>query len=576
MDLSYKPNLSAAKISSVVREILDKNDRRPNALELDVSFSEVGNEGIVTLIQSLLNITESLPLGLSLASRMNRLTPDGVSKMLNSILGDESNGDADKGSFTGAQSSLVLRSMDFGWNNLGPDQTGSKELSSSLRRLVESENCPNVLRLYQCGLGPAVCRAIGKGLIKRSEVRDALPLTLHLCGNEAIGNAGTAALAAAIRSCKKGTVVFNELDLSSCNIGDAGAEALALALKGVRVLDLSNNKISNDGAASIGRALVESDCVSDCIDLSNNHDIGDGGATDLAAAVGHNTIRNLSLRSCQVHADGAKAFGESLIALSKLQGECPIILDVDLSGNPLGVLRGKKNKESGKYSASNLKSKASATTASYMNFIGKKIRSGLKEAGLEMGTNGASVDSDDDEDDMSTDSKSDTHPDASKARCGAKAFSSAIVVTEHEEINQDKDCKVKCNLAVRHCFLDRGGADALAATIVQSKQRYNVDLVIDASMNPVLEEDMIEALSGKNPDTLEEMAERHISVLETLRVAEERAVEASQLAASRHRKEEEWESDDGGLDLDRYAVDEEEYDSDARYDDEYDENNLTS
>ena len=413
-----------------------------------------------------------------------------------------------------------------------------------------------------------------QGLMKRSELGDALPLTLHLCGNGAIGNAGTAALAAAIRSCKKGAIVLNELDLSSCNVGDAGAEALALALEGVRVLDLSNNKISDDGAASIGRALVESDCVSGCIDLSNNHDIGDGGATDLAAAIGHNTIRNLSLRSCQVHADGAKAFGESLVALSRLKEGDSITLDIDLSGNPLGVLRGKKKKEGGKYSASNLKSKASATTASYMNFIGKKIRTGLKEAGLDMGTNGVSVDSDDDEDDITTDSQGDTHPDASKARCGAKAFSSAIVVIEHEEGTDVKECKVKCNLAVRHCFLDRGGADALAATIVQAKQRYNVDLVIDANMNPVLEEDMIEALSGENPDTLEEMAERHMRILETLRVAEQRAAEASALAASRQRDEEEWESDYGGLDLDRYVVDEDDYDSDARYDDEYDEGNF--
>lgn len=161
MDLSYKPNLSAGKLSSVVREILDKKDRRPNALELDVSFSEVGNEGIATLIQTLLNSTESLPLELSLASRMNRLSPEGVSNMLNSILGDESSNE--KGTLTdGGQSSLVLRSMDLGWNNLSPGQTGSKELSSSLRRLVENENCPRVLRLYQCGLGPAACRAIGK------------------------------------------------------------------------------------------------------------------------------------------------------------------------------------------------------------------------------------------------------------------------------------------------------------------------------------------------------------------------------------------------------------------------------
>lgn len=160
MDLSYKPNLSAAKLSSVVREILDKKDRRPNALELDVSFSEVGNEGVAELIQTLLNSTESLPLELSLASRMNRLSPEGVSNMLNSILGDESIND--KGTLTGGRSSLVLRSMDLGWNDLKPGQTGSKEFSSSLKRLVENENCPRVLRLYQCGLGPAACRAIGK------------------------------------------------------------------------------------------------------------------------------------------------------------------------------------------------------------------------------------------------------------------------------------------------------------------------------------------------------------------------------------------------------------------------------
>ena len=127
---------------------------------------------------------------------------------------------------------------------------------------------------------------------------------------------------------------------------------------------------------------------------------------------------------------------------------------------------------------------------------------------------------------------------------------------------------------MRHCFLDRGGADALAATVLQAKQRLGVDLVIDARMNPVLEEDMIEALRGDDPDVLEEMAERHMSVLETLRIAEERAVEAAAAAASRRREEAEWESDYGGLEFDRLGKDEDEYDSDARYDDEYDEENF--
>jgi hypothetical protein len=405
-----------------------------------------------------------------------------------------------------------------------------------------------------------------QGIIKRFEsLPFPLPLTLHLCGNEAIGDAGTAALAAAIRSSKG--IVMNELDLSSCEVGDAGAEALALALERVKALDLSNNKITDDGAAAIGRALTE---VTSSLDLSNNHEIGDAGATEIAAALGRGMIRNVSLRSCQVYADGAKALGTALVALSKCKQQTNPIR-VDFSGNPLGVLRGKKKSDGGKYSASNLKSKASKSTASYMNFIGKNIKSALKDTGLDaiMGNRAESGDSDDDEEDEEDDSRD--KPDACKARCGAKAFASAIVVGEFEEAEPAivEESRITCHLAVRHCFLDRGGADALAATVIQAKQRLRVELVIDARMNPVLEEEMVDALCGDDPDTLEEMAERHMNVLETLRIAEERAVEAAAAAATRRREGAECEIDYGGLDLDRFAQDDDEYDSDAKYDDEY-------
>lgn len=390
------------------------------------------------------------------------------------------------------------------------------------------------------------------------------PLTLHLCGNKAIGDSGTAALAAAIRTSKG--IVMNELDLSSCDVGDAGAEALSLALDSIRVLDLSNNNISNEGAAAIGRAVTEE---TTSLDFSNNHEIGDTGVMEIAAALGRGVIRNVSLRSCQVYADGAKALGTALVALSKCKQKDPI--SVDLSGNPLGVLREKKKSEGNKYSASNLKSTASKTTASYMNFIGKTIRSGLKDTGLDafIGNSAQSGDSDDEEEE---DDDSRGKRDAFKARCGAKAFASAIVVGDHEEAEPAvvKDSRLTCHLAVRHCFLDRGGADALAATVIQAKQRLGVELVIDARMNPVLEEEMIEALRGEDQDTLEEMAERHMQVLETLRIAEERAVEAAVAAAARRREEAECESDYGGLDLDPFAADEDEYDSDAKYDEDYD------
>jgi hypothetical protein len=362
---------------------------------------------------------------------------------------------------------------------------------------------------------------------------------------------------------------MNELDLSSCEVGDAGAEALTLALERVQALDLSNNKVTDEGAAAIGRALTEE---TTSLDLSNNHEIGDMGATEIAAALGRGAIRNVSLRSCQVHADGARALGMALVALSKCkQQRHPI--RIEFSGNPLGVLRGKRKSDGGKYSASSLKSKASKTTASYMNFIGKNIKYALKDSGLDaiIGNRAESGDSDDEEEE-DDDGDSRHKYDASKARCGAKAFASAIVVGDFEEAELAlvERSRITCHLAVRHCFLDRGGADALAAAVIQAKQRLGVELVIDARMNPVLEEEMVDALRGDDPDTLEEMAERHMSVLETLRIAEERAVEAAAAAAARRREEAACESDCGRLDLDRFEQDGDDYDSDAKYDDEYD------
>jgi hypothetical protein len=147
MDLSYKPHLKAATLSHAIRRAID--ERPSSAVELDVSFSELGNEGILSVLQSLQ--TKELYL----SARMNRLTAEGVSNMLKFILGDDTKNESPP--------PFLLRSLELGWNNLGPDQTGSKEFLSSLRRLIEDpEKCPRVLRLCKCGLGPASCRAIGK------------------------------------------------------------------------------------------------------------------------------------------------------------------------------------------------------------------------------------------------------------------------------------------------------------------------------------------------------------------------------------------------------------------------------
>lgn len=164
MDVSYKPHVSAGTISNAVRDNIANRQHRPTAVELDVSFSELGNDGIALLIQELVNITQPAPLGLTLISRMNRLSPQGASNVLGAILDESKQEDSNNDEKpTETQSSLVLQSLDLGWNNLGPGQTGSKDFLSSLRKLIENpDKCPRVLRLYRCGLGPAACRAIGK------------------------------------------------------------------------------------------------------------------------------------------------------------------------------------------------------------------------------------------------------------------------------------------------------------------------------------------------------------------------------------------------------------------------------
>jgi hypothetical protein len=102
-------------------------------------------------------------------------------------------------------------------------------------------------------------------------------------------------------------------------------------------------------------------------------------------------------------------------------------------------------------------------------------------------------------------------------------------------------CKV--NLGLRHCFFDHSAADALPAMIVEAKERYGAEIVVDIRMNPVLEDEMVDALHREESeyDRLRDMAERHLDVLEALKEAQERAAEASAMARARAQSEEFWD-----------------------------------
>lgn len=434
-----------------------------------------------------------------------------------------------------------------------------------------------------------------QGIINRytspaEKLKPVTPLSLHFCGNPDLGDSGTAALAAAIRTVitdenTSSDVILDTLDLSACEVGDAGAEALAIALEStpgmcIRHLDLSNNKISDVGAAAIAHALLSSGAdgvVLESLDLSGNKDIRDQSAIVLAAAIGKGLLSCITLRSCHVLADGAAAFGKALndLAMSKSN---PPSLHIDLSGNPLGVLRGKTSKD-GKYSASAIKSKATATTSAYMNMIRKGIKSGLKKG---VGLPGSTGESDDDEearDGIGDEFGAEGDLDPKNARCGIKAFANAILdddSIDSENAYPTRSVPFHCKLGLRRCFLDHSAADSLAAVLVHSQEEMGIKLAIDIGLNPVLEEDMTDAIQGDESQDilLRDMSERYHEALEALRAARERAAEAASAAAARIEAQAEyeaqWDAPDLGDEL--WDEEEEEWDSDADYeqDGEYD------
>jgi hypothetical protein len=408
------------------------------------------------------------------------------------------------------------------------------------------------------------------------------PLSLHLTRNENVGDAGAAALAAAIRSVSsknKGVEVFDVLNLSGCHIGDTGVEALAIALEEhpfcVRHLILSNNKISDEGLAALGRAFSsEQPGRLETLDLSYSKDIGDSGAEAIADILEKGTVDNIVLRSCQIQADGITTIAKSLKALDCSTWERQKAVNIDLSGNPLGILR--KKKKSSAYSATALKSKASATTAAYVNLIGKTVQRGLKEIGLTEKPMGGTLESDDDEEArMDLVDQGTGGQDQSEIKCGALAFADAFIDLESigdcemEMPSNSNPCQV--NLGLRHCSFDTRAAEAMAAVVTEAKRKMNMIINVDVKLNGVLEDGMIAALRGEREfeADLNEMAEQHLEAMEVLRIARKRAFEAAKAAATRMKAEAEMEAAWGApAHMGVSDYDEDEWGYDAKYDDD--------
>ena len=623
----------SAVVVSVLSNIHQRRRRSP-LLDIDVSSTKLDDDACISLVEGILNShddeTESV---LNLKLEMNRITPVGVSKVFDLLVGENDkvtetkknltaddiqvtdNGDASKNEAACveesnveaptilsseetdptksddvnidlidtasqvkettppvvAKPSLYIETLDLSYNDIGGEGINppSAQLLNSVRRLFEHENyskIPNILLMENCGIGAAFCRSIGRGILNayernliQSDNTSYRPSVLRIGGNPAIGDAGAVALAAAFRmaisdndNTEGDGMIIKELDLSSCNIGDVGAEAIALALacnpSSLKRLDLSNNKITDVGAIALGRALIESrertsGFVLEQIILDNNAGISDDGGAALAKALSSGAVGLVHLRSCSIRADGAAEFGKAVVELVKqfqTQQFQSTQIDIDLSGNPFGISKPKKKKGAA-YSASLLRDKASSN----IKFIGKSLQSRLG-AGFGMGV--TTTESDDDEEEMGnvmgeilSDDEDVEEFDSDRlkaiARCGARSFSGEIL--KHDGVGvgstqTNKDGRLQLSVGMRQCFLDNGAVDALAAAVVCAR-KVDATLSIDITMNAGIDDAAIAALKGDEEEELllKSSAERHTNELKRILEAEERREAAAEVAAAR-------------------------------------------
>ena len=601
----YISNSIGSKLREVFRQSVGRIGDRASRLSVDLSSTLIGDAGAVQVMKAISQQEGNKgdfngEVWIELSVRTNQLTSVGASTVFQSLVNmsqprnktsdnsfvEEIDSDTQTGegvSLNGTgiikaddyaatkKSPLYVETLDMSLNGIGEAHKKSqqREFSTALRSLIENKDgcCPRILRLDCCELNPSACRAIGKGILEFAKLY--LPgqtdgeewrrrlSSLHLTGNDLIGDAGAAALAAALRTASRdgNRPILDTLDLSSCGISDAGCEALAMAIRDnpgcIRTLDLSNNKISDDGAIALGKALAftKSTHVMTKLDLSNNKEVTDRGASALATGIERGVLRSLVIRSCSIRADGAMSVGKALCLLaSNGNGE----YSVDLSGNELGTMEVKKKKGQ----AGLLKSKASATGKAYMSYFSKKIQSVAKEAGISNFS--SSTDSDDDEDEVLEQGDSFGEDSKTMKKCGARTFADAIIDESNDNaIEQKNKHSTRCSLGMRHCFLDERAADALAAAILRSREAFNLELFIDTTMNVAFDESIISTLKGGDiNEDLRHMAQTHFDAAEALRIARERAQEAVTAASARSRAEsvfdgalgDDFDYSDGGFD----------------------------
>jgi Ran GTPase-activating protein (RanGAP) involved in mRNA processing and transport len=162
-------------------------------------------------------------------------------------------------------------------------------------------------------------------------VRAHLAFQLHL-GSNKIGPEGAGAIADSLRDNR----FLTTCDVSWCGIGAEGARVFAESLRHApspaheprlwTVLNLGGNRIGDEGAGVIARAVADGSSTLQVLKLYKNK-ISSVGAVALAEAVaGNASLMSLSLTNNHITMEGYLAFAAALRTNSVLEG-------LDLDGN---------------------------------------------------------------------------------------------------------------------------------------------------------------------------------------------------------------------------------------------------
>ena len=258
-------NMDSQSIQALGTELINHS----NPLKLKVSYSDISENGITRLADSLQNF-KNIDLDLS----YKNIDSNGITYLAERL------------------DNLNLKHLNLSHNNIGPD--GVASLAGKIKCLTELGR----LCLSHNNIGPEGAAALA------GEMKCLTKLSWLYLSHNNIGPEGAAALAGEIKCSTK----LRKLDLSHNNIGPKGTAALVGEIKcstKLLELNLSHNNIGPEGAAALaGEIKYLTELIR--LDLSHNN-IGPEGAAALAEGAKYLTkLSNYKLSHNNIDVAAAK------------------------------------------------------------------------------------------------------------------------------------------------------------------------------------------------------------------------------------------------------------------------------